>query len=140
MRTIYIASDHGGFLGKAMLLDYLKEYSPIDLGTHSSDSVDYPDYAKKLAQAMQNDPTSMGILLCGSGIGMSMAANRYTHLRAALVSETLSAELSRKHNNANVICLGERLLGIDMLKACVDAFLDTPFDGGRHERRVEKFS
>lgn len=138
MRNIYIAADHGGFLAKTMLLEHLKDYAPIDLGTHSSERVDYPDYAEKLAYAIKNDTESVGILLCGSGVGMSIAANRYTHLRAALVSEPLSAELARHHNDANVMCLGERLLGVDMLKICVDVFLKTPFKAGRHQQRVDK--
>lgn len=139
---IYLAADHAGFEAKNALIAYLKEkgHEIVDLGTNAVDSVDYPDYAQKLAAAMKDDPESRGILVCGSGVGMSIAANRFPHIRAALVSEPLSATLTRKHNNANVLCLGSRLTGSDMHKSCVDAFLSTEFEGGRHERRVEKMN
>lgn len=139
---IYLAADHAGFEAKDMLVVYLKEkgYEVVDLGTHAKDSVDYPDYAQKLAKAMKDDPESRGILVCGSGVGMSIAANRFPHIRAALVSEPVSATLTRKHNNANVLCMGSRIIGSEMQKSCVDAFLNTPFEGGRHEVRVQKMN
>ncbi len=143
MKTIYFAADHAGYALKDHLRDYSKAqgHTVIDLGTSSPESVDYPDIAQKMADALKNNPVAWGILVCGSGIGISMAANRHAHLRAALVDEVVSAELSRQHNDANVLCLGSRLIGITQAEKCVDAFLKTPFDGGeRHQRRVDKLS
>lgn len=141
-KKIFLAADHAGFEAKNLLVAYLKEqgHEVVDLGTDSADSVDYPDYATKLAKIMENEADTFGILVCGSGIGMSIAANRFKHIRAAMVSEPVSASLTRKHNDANVVCLSSRLIGIDMQKACVDTFLTTPFEGGRHQRRVEKIN
>lgn len=139
---VYLAADHGGCELKNHLKTYLekKNMSAIDLGTNGSESVDYPDYADSLAAAMKDKETSLGILVCGSGIGISIAANRHRHIRAALVSEPVSSRLSRQHNNANVLCLSGRLIGVTMAEACVDAFLDAQFEGGRHAARVAKFS
>lgn len=142
--SLFIASDHGGFVLKKDLLPWLQSYaqptSVMDLGTDSLDSVDYPDIADLMARSIKEQlpEKAMGILLCGSGVGVSIAANRYPFMRAALVSEPVTAALSRAHNNANILCLGARLIGTDMAKECIKAFLSTPFDGGRHERRVEK--
>jgi ribose 5-phosphate isomerase B len=111
-----------------------------DLGPHDENSVDYPDYGYKLAAAIADGTAERGVALCGSGIGISMAVNRNPAARAALVSEPLSARLAREHNDANVIAMGARLIGIEMAKACLDAFLTTEFGGDRHQRRVDKLS
>lgn len=139
---IAIASDHAALDLKAALAAYLAEqgHTVSDLGAHGADSVDYPDFGYKLAEAVASGEAERGVALCGSGIGISIAVNRHPALRCALVSEPLSAKLAREHNNANAIAMGARLTGIDMAKACVDAFLATEFAGGRHERRVDKLS
>jgi ribose 5-phosphate isomerase B len=139
---IAIASDHAALELKAALADHLREagHSVDDLGPQDGTSVDYPDYGYKLADAIARGAAERGVALCGSGIGISIAVNRNPACRAALVSEPLSAKLCREHNDANVIAMGARLTGIDMAKACIDAFLQTPFGGDRHVRRVEKLS
>ncbi len=135
-----IASDHAAIDLKAALVAWLRAegHDVSDLGPHDGASVDYPDYGYALADAVANGQAERGIALCGSGIGISIAVNRHPALRCALVSEPLSASLCREHNNANAIALGARLTGIDMAKACIDAFLSTPFAGDRHQRRVDK--
>jgi ribose 5-phosphate isomerase B len=137
---IAIASDHAAFDLKARLREWLIEegHEVADLGPDSPDSVDYPDYGYKLADVVADGTAERGVALCGSGIGISISVNRNPAVRCALVSEPLSAALAREHNDANVIALGARLVGIDMAKACVAAFLATPFAGGRHQRRVDK--
>lgn len=137
-----IASDHAAWQLKAELADWLRAagHEVADLGPDGPDSVDYPDYGYKLAEAVASGAAERGIALCGSGIGISIAVNRHPALRCALVSEPLSARLCREHNDANAIAMGARLTGIDMAKACVDAFLSTPFAGDRHVRRVDKLS
>jgi ribose 5-phosphate isomerase B len=139
---IAIASDHAALEMKAALADWLRAagHAVEDLGPHDPASVDYPDYGYKLAQAVASGAAERGIALCGSGIGISIAVNRNPACRCALVSEPLSARLSREHNDANVLALGARLTGIEMAKACIDAFVTTPFGGDRHARRVEKLS
>jgi ribose 5-phosphate isomerase B len=139
---IAIASDHAAFELKAQLADWLREegHDVADLGTDGTASVDYPDFGAKLAEHLAGGKAERGIALCGSGIGISIAVNRNPHVRCALVSEPLSAKLCREHNDANAIAMGGRLVGLDMAKACVRAFLETPFAGGRHVRRVEKLS
>jgi ribose 5-phosphate isomerase B len=139
---IAIASDHAAIELKALLADWLREegHEVDDLGPATDARVDYPDFGYKLAQAVADGAAERGIALCGSGIGISIAVNRNPACRAALVSEPLSAALSREHNDANVIAMGARLTGPDMAKACVTAFLTTDFAGGRHEGRVEKLS
>lgn len=139
---IAIASDHAAFALKADLVAWLGEDGHVvdDLGPQGVDSVDYPDYGYKLAEEIAADRADFGVALCGSGIGISIAANRHPACRAALVSEPLSATLARQHNDANVIAMGARLIGIEMAKACIEAFLATPFSGGRHDRRVDKLS
>ncbi|WEK47112.1 MAG: ribose 5-phosphate isomerase B [Candidatus Andeanibacterium colombiense] len=139
---IAIASDHAAFELKGQLAGWLRElgHDVSDLGPDSTASVDYPDFGYKLAEHLAAGKAERGIALCGSGIGISIAVNRNPHVRCALVSEPLSAKLSREHNDANVIALGARLTGIDMAKACVETFLSTPFAGDRHARRVEKLS
>ena len=140
--TVYLASDHAGFDLKAALVAFLTEkgFNVTDVGPHDKTSVDYPDYGAALAAAMKWDDTASGIAICGSGIGISIAVNRYPWIRAALVSDMTAARLCREHNNANVLALGERLVGIQTALDCVDTFLSTPFEGGRHERRVTKLS
>ena len=139
---IALASDHAAFELKAQLADWLREagHEVADLGTNGPESVDYPDFGARLAEHLAAGRSERGIALCGSGIGISIAVNRNPAVRCALVSEPLSAALSREHNDANAIALGARLTGIDMAKACVTAFLGTPFAGGRHQRRVDKLS
>lgn len=139
---IAIASDHAALDLKAELGTWLTEngHDVTDLGPHSADSVDYPDFGYKLAEVVACGDAEFGVALCGSGIGISIAVNRNPAVRCALVSEPLSAALAREHNNANVIAMGARLTGIEMAKACIDAFLATPFAGGRHQRRVDKLS
>jgi ribose 5-phosphate isomerase B len=139
---IAIASDHAALALKAALLDHLRGagHEVNDLGPHDESSVDYPDYGYKLAEAVASGDATRGVALCGSGIGISIAVNRNPAARAALVSEPLSAKLAREHNDANVIAMGARLIGIEMAKACVDAFLSTDFGGDRHQRRVDKLS
>ncbi|MBL8651951.1 MAG: ribose 5-phosphate isomerase B [Sphingopyxis sp.] len=137
-----IASDHAAYELKALLADWLREqgHEVEDLGTDGPDSVDYPDYGYRLADAVASGRAEKGVALCGSGIGISISVNRNPGCRCALVSEPLSASLSRQHNDANVIAMGARLTGIDMAKACLDAFLTTDFAGDRHARRVDKLS
>ncbi len=141
-RTLAIASDHGGVELKQSLTIYLQESGTevADLGTNGSESVDYPDYAQKLSEWVEKNPGNMGILICGSGIGMSIAANRNPNIRAALCHDGLSASLSRRHNDANVLCLGARLIGIETAKDCVNEFLNSEFEGGRHQKRIDKLS
>jgi len=137
---IAIASDHAALDMKAALADWLREsgHDVDDLGPDSGSSVDYPDYGFKLADNIASGNSQFGVALCGSGIGISMAVNRNTGCRCALVSEPTSASLAREHNDANVIAMGARLIGIEQAKACVTAFLNTSFAGGRHQRRVDK--
>ena len=139
---IAIASDHAALALKSALAEYLRAagHHVDDLGPHDEASVDYPDYGYMLAQAIADGSAERGVALCGSGIGISIAVNRNPAARAALVSEPLSARLSREHNDANVIAMGARLIGIEMAKACIDAFLSTEFGGDRHQRRVDKLS
>ena len=137
---IAIASDHAAVALKATLFAWLRDvgHEVLDLGPETEDRVDYPDYGYKLAQAIESGDAERGVALCGSGIGISIAVNRNLACRAALVSEPLSAALAREHNDANVVALGARLVGVDMAKAILAAFLATPFGGGRHAGRVEK--
>src|SRR6185312_6821243 len=137
--TIAIASDHAGFELKTQLKQELAGmgFEPLDLGTESASSVDYPDFADRLA-GLKDGKAKRGVLVCGTGIGISMAANRHRHIRAALVHDVTSARLTRQHNNANVLCLGARLTGADVAKDCLKVFLTTDFEGGRHENRVAK--
>ena len=139
---VAIASDHAAVELKQLLADHLRAagHEVDDLGPHDNASVDYPDYGYRLGQAIADGRAERGIALCGSGIGISIAVNRNLACRCALVSEPLSARLAREHNDANVLAMGARLIGADMAKACVDAFLATAFAGDRHIRRVEKLS
>jgi ribose 5-phosphate isomerase B len=138
---VVLASDHAGVAFKAMLVQWLREQGKTvtDLGPAESRSVDYPEFAELLGHNVSDGHATCGILICGSGIGMSIAANKVAGVRAALVTDPLMAGLSRKHNDANVLCLGSRIIGEEMAKACVEAFLQTDFDpgdDGRHQRRV----
>jgi acyl carrier protein len=142
---VVLASDHAGVRLKNDLVRWLKkhQYSVLDLGPSDSQPVDYPDFAELLGRKIVNGEARAGVLTCGSGIGMSIAANKVRGLRAAVVSDPYRAMLSRKHNDANVLCLGERLVGEDMAYACLQAFLETPFepgDDGRHQRRVQRIA
>jgi ribose 5-phosphate isomerase B len=139
---IAIVSDHAAYEMKAGLAEHLRSagWDVLDLGTSSPDSVDYPDYGYRLAQAIADGRASKGVSLCGSGIGISIAVNRHPACRCALVSDGLSARLAREHNDANVIAMGARLIGIETAKDCLDQFLATPFAGGRHQRRVDKLT
>jgi ribose 5-phosphate isomerase B len=139
---IAIASDHAAITLKAELCAWLTELGHVvtDLGPDGPASVDYPDYGYKLAAHVAAGKATRGVALCGSGIGISIAVNRNPAVRCALVSEPLSAALAREHNDANVIAMGARLTGSDMAKACLAAFLTTPFGGARHVRRVEKLT
>lgn len=140
--TIAIASDHAAYAMKAELAEWLRNegHEVLDLGTNGPESVDYPDYGYRLAKAIEDGRAERGVALCGSGIGISIAVNRNPAARCALVSEPLSASLARQHNDANVVALGARLVGIEMAKACITTFLATEFLGDRHQRRVDKLS
>ena len=138
-KSIIIASDHAGFLMKEKVKIFLNKskIKSLDLGTFSEKRVDYPDYAKKLALSVKNK-SSFGILICGSGIGVSIAANRFKKVRAAVCYNQISASLARKHNNANVLCLGARLISLKNVQKIVYTFISTKFEGGRHINRVKK--
>ncbi len=140
--TVAIAADHGGFDLKSMLVPELRAlgHNVLDLGTMNHDAVDYPDIAAKLASAIRDGRATRGVLICGTGIGMSIAANRHRAIRAALVHDGQTARLARQHNDANVLVLSGALLGPDVAKECVEIFFTTAFDGGRHARRVAKMS
>ena len=135
-----IASDGAGFKLKCVVIDHLIElgYDVIDCGTDSEASCDYPDYAVKCCREITEGRASFGILCCGTGVGMSMAANKVKGIRAACCSDTFSARATRSHNDANVLCIGERVVGYGLAKELVDAFINTSFEGGRHSRRVDK--
>lgn len=139
---IALTADHAGVDLKDMLVAWLGEqgYQVLDLGTHGHKSVDYPQFGAMLAEALADGRAERGITVCGSGIGVAIAANRNPACRCAQVAEPLSATLARQHNDANAIALGARLIGVEMAKACVAAFLSTDFLGGRHRRRVEQLA
>ena len=139
---IALSADHAGYELKDHLVAWLREagHEAIDLGTNGPESVDYPDYGARLARAIASGDADRGIAVCGSGIGISIAVNRNPACRCARVDDPLSARLAREHNDANVLAFGARLIGPDMAKACILAFLDTSFSGGRHQRRVDQLS
>lgn len=140
-RKIAIGADHGGYELKHLIVEHLRRqgYEVQDFGTHGSEeSVDYPDYAQQVARAVAAGEYDLGILICGTGIGMSIAANKIVGVRAAVCGDTYSARMSRLHNNANILCLGGRVLGPGPALDIVDIWLRTEFEGGRHARRVEK--
>ncbi len=140
--SIAIAADHAGVALKAVLIELLGELGcrALDLGTDGAESVDYPDFADALAAALKDGRASRGVLVCGTGIGISIAANRHPHVRAAVCRDTTDARLSRQHNDANVLALGARTTGVETAGDCLRVFLDTAFEGGRHQRRVDKMS
>ena len=135
-KTVYIASDHAGFKLKSQLLKIFPKM--VDLGTKSNESVDYPDFAHKLTKEVLKNKNNVGILICGTGVGMSIAANRKKGIRAGLVNNTKTARLIRKHNDANVLVLPGRFINTNEAKKCVQAFLSTEFESGRHKKRINK--
>jgi ribose 5-phosphate isomerase B len=140
---ILIASDHAGYNLKKYLMEHFYDLHFEDLGTYDTQSVDYPDFADKLsdllpAESLEKDPQNFGILICGSGQGMAIKANKHSHIRAALCYDLVTTRLSREHNNANVLCLGERILPFTLAKDMVETFLKTKFSEGRHTNRVKK--
>ena len=139
---IALAADHAGYQLKDELAAWLREagHEVTDLGTNGPESVDYPEFGARLADTVASGTAERGIVVCGSGIGISIAVNRNPACRCARVSDPLSAQLAREHNDANVLALGARLVGSDMAKACAAVFLDTDFAGGRHQRRVDQLS
>lgn len=141
-KSIGIASDHAGFELKQVLKQHLSalDFLVVDLGPEEPEPVDYPDYGYAMGRAVRDGQVARGILVCGSGIGISIAANRFPEVRAALVHDELGARLARQHNDANVICFGGRTTGVDVAFDCLRVFLETPFEGGRHCGRVDKLS
>jgi len=137
---VVIASDHGGFHLKQVVIQHLegKGVEVNDLGPDSASRCDYPDYAEKVCLSIQSGTSDWGILVCGTGIGMSMSANKFTGIRAAVVSDAFCAAATRQHNDANVLCLGERVIGIGVARNIVDAWCDSSFEGGRHQQRLDK--
>ncbi len=141
MLEILIASDHAGFeLKKKIILEFEKRHKFLDLGPFTIDSVDYPDFAKKLSDNIDKNKFEKGVLICGSGIGMSMVANRFKNVRAALCLNNEMAKLARQHNNANVLVLGSRLISVEEAIKCLIVFLETKFESGRHQARLDKFN
>lgn len=139
MKKLYIGCDHAALHMKNDLIGYLndKGYEIEDVGPYTPESVDYPVYAKKVCDKVLADKGSLGILICGTGIGMSIAANKVKGIRAAAVSEVFSAIMTRKHNDANVLCMGARVIGIETAKMIADGFLEAEYEGGRHQKRVD---
>lgn len=137
---IALAADHGGFEMKNQIAQYLisKNFDVVDLGTNSSDSVDYPDFAQKVVQKLSTKEADLGILVCGTGIGISIAANRHKGIRAALLYDDYVAKVAKEHNNANVLCFGGRTMKIEDVLKRIDIFLAAKYEGGRHDRRLCK--
>ena len=142
MKELDIATEHGGYDMKSYLVSILDRNGVRvnDLGCHSTESVDYPDYARLVCEQVINDSDTRGILICGTGIGMSLAANKHHEIRAAVCCDEYSAQMSREHNNANILCLGARVIGPGLAEKIVDTWLQTPFNGGRHQIRIDKYS
>ena len=140
MATIAAGCDHGGFSLKTVLIEQLIEsgHEVLDLGTHSNERVDYPDFAEAVAKSVASGEAEFGLLVCGSGIGVCMVANKISGIRAATIHDVTSAHLSREHNDANIICMGERLIGPEVAKEALDVFLASEFQEGRHLNRVKK--
>ena len=138
-KTVFIGSDHAGLTLKAALVAHMTAagHAVTDLGPQDASSVDYPNFAKAVCLKVLETPEAAGILVCGTGIGMSMAANRMPGIRAALCTNEYLARMTRLHNNANILCLGERVVGAGLAASIADVFLETPFEGGRHQRRVD---
>jgi ribose 5-phosphate isomerase B len=141
MNKIVIGNDHGGFQYKEIIKNYLTEagYEVIDMGTESSQSVDYPDFAKKVSETVVQEKV-LGILICGTGIGVSIAANKMPGIRAALCHDTFSAKMARRHNDSNVLALGQRVIGEGLLLEIVETWLNEEFEHGRHEKRIDKIT
>lgn len=139
---IVIGSDHGGLDLKAAVLQFLEERGAQveDFGTVSSDSVDYPDFAEKVARAVSQGNAELGILICGTGIGMSIAANKYPGVRAALVTDDFMAQMAKQHNNANILVLGGRIMSAETARRLVQVWLDASYEGGRHQGRLDKIA
>jgi len=139
---IAVGCDHGGIEFKQMIIEFLQQIGqePVDVGCFSHESVDYPDFAEKVCEQIAKGHCERGILICGTGLGMSIAANRHNHIRAALCHEAYTARMSREHNNANVLCLGARVLGPEVALDVVGVWVETAFAGGRHQRRLDKMS
>jgi len=139
---VAIGSDHAGFELKEIIFHMVKEmgHEVIDMGTGSSCSVDYPDYAEAVAEAVSEGKVERGVLICGTGIGMSIVANKFKNVRAALCNDLFTAKMSRLHNDANILCIGGRVVGKDLAKEIVKVWFNTSFEGGRHSRRVEKIN
>lgn len=141
-QKVAIGSDHAGFALKQSLTADLQEmgFEVVDLGAHSEASVDYPDFGMAVAEAVSKGRAALGVLICGTGIGISIAANRYPAVRAALCHDHVTAEMCRRHNDANILALGARVIGIEVARECLKTFMNTPFEGGRHAARVAKLS
>jgi ribose 5-phosphate isomerase B len=139
---LYIGADHAGYQYKEKLKDFLQAegHDPVDLGTFNEDSIDYPDIAREVAEKVYENKESLGILICGSGTGVCMAANKHVGIRAASCANEWLAEHARKHNDANILCLGSRVIGDELARDITRVFLATEFDGGRHQIRVDKIS
>lgn len=139
---IAIGCDHAGFALKQFLINVVRDRSLeiVDFGTYSEDSVDYPDFSNSVTSAVIRSDAKYGILICGTGIGMSISANRFSQIRAALCYSERMAELARRHNDANIIIFGSRIVEKEVAKNCLNTFFDTEFEGGRHQRRIEKLS
>lgn len=140
MSKIAIGCDHAAIDLKEEVIKHLSSHTINDTGTHSKDSVDYPDYAQKVAELVKNGAADFGILICGTGIGMEIAANKVKGIRAANCVNTTMAHLCRNHNDANVLCIGARIVGQTLALEIVDAFIAAPFEGGRHQKRVDKIT
>lgn len=140
IKTIAIGADHAGFEYKEHIIKWLQQQNCTiqDFGTYNTESVDYPDFAHPVAKALENNETTFGILICGSGNGVAIAANKHQHIRAALCWTTEIAQLARQHNNANIICIPSRFVDLVTAQQMVETFLQTPFEGGRHQKRVNK--
>ncbi len=140
MKKVFIACDHAGFeLKKSLIKNFTSKYEFFDLGCNSSVSVDYPDFAHELCKKIFQEKSKFGVLICGSGIGMSMVANKYSNIRAALCCNENMARLARLHNNANILVLGSRLISSEEAIKCFNMFFNTNFEGGRHQGRLDKF-
>jgi len=139
---VAVGSDHGGLDLKKVVIESLKSdgIEVIDVGTDSTDSVDYPDYAEKVARLVIEKKADLGILICGTGIGMSIAANKFSGIRAALAWDLFTARMARRHNNANILAMGGRVTGPELAREIVRTFIREPYDGGRHEARIKKIS
>jgi len=138
----YVGSDHAGFRVKSLVCNYLsfKGYEVVDLGPENNKRVDYPDFAKKVAESVVADEGSFGILICGTGIGMSIAANKVKGARAAHCNDFYTAQMARAHNDANILCFGERVSGEGVIESMLEAFINTEFEGGRHKNRIAKIA